>query len=74
MNNEIEFIVEVWEKLKDFISNKDKSEAAELMVRIVADNLSENDLRNLALSDSDLADAVDLVRSESEDDDHYDEE
>lgn len=70
-------IVEYWLLLKDYISAKDRSSAAEHIInKAVDDGFSQRDLIALADADGDLSDAYELIAGEEEkyDDEDQDEE
>ena len=73
---ETEVLAETFAILKQYIPSKDRQEAADNLISVLVDVLSDEELKTLADSDSALAKAVKDYASDfdEEDDDYYYEE
>ena len=69
---EIDVLAETFAILKQYIPSKDRQEAADNLISVLVDVLSDEDLKALADSDSTLARAIkDYASDFDEDDDYY---
>lgn len=75
MTEDIQVLLEAWEKLKNYIPAKDRLDAAISYVNIIDDyGADEQDWREVFSSSSHLHDAYNEVYGEIEEDDPYSED
>lgn len=74
INDETELVVELWEKMKEFINLNKRDDAAIIFVETFLDNVSF-DKNEVAESDTHLENAIIVLDGENQDDeDVYDED
>ena len=71
MTIEVEVLTETYAILKQYIPTKDRQEAADNLISVLVDVLSDEELKDLAASDSALSKAVKDYASEFDEDDDY---
>ncbi len=70
MSIDVEVLSEVYTILKQYIPTKDRQEAADNLMSVMVDMLSDDELKNFGATDSSLARALkEYVQEEDEDDD-----
>lgn len=69
-NEKVETVVLVWQLLRDYISHKERAEAAEHLVALLQDELSydKRDLAQIAAVDHELSEALDVADEDAEED------
>ena len=68
MNIEIDVLIETYTILKQYINTKDRQEAADNLMSVMVDMLSDEQLKEFASTDSHLAKALKEYSYEEEED------
>jgi hypothetical protein len=75
MTEDIQILIEAWDKLKNYVPAKDRSDAAIAYVNLIDDyGADESDWREVFSHSSHLHDAYNEVYGEMEEDDPYSED
>ena len=75
MSVEVDVLSEVYTILKQYIPQKDRQEAADTLMSVMVDLLSDDELKEFSGTDSSLARAYKEYSADCEEDDYgYDEE
>ena len=75
MSVEVDVLCEVYTILKQYIPQKDRQEAADTLMSVMVDLLSDDELKEFSGTDSSLARAYKEYSADFEEDDYgYDEE
>jgi hypothetical protein len=71
MSVELEVLSETYTILKQYIPQKDRQEAADSLMSVMVDLLSDDELKEFSGTDSSLSRAYKEYASDSEDDEDY---
>jgi hypothetical protein len=71
MSVEVDVLSEVYTILKQYIAQKDRQEAADTLMSVMVDLLSDNELKEFSATDSSLSRAYKEYAVDFEEDDDY---